>query len=332
MALLPTPDQIYARRARDYWHVREPLGRHFVPGSLGGYYIDLSAKARPYEGPMHEGIPMRKHIGTDFEVIPTTVTQLALAHFEVYAQSGEDSALREALRWADWLVEQFQPCEPWRPGWRWNIPHKRLRIRPPFISAMTQGQGISALVRAHQHSGEDRYLETAYAALEAFTEPVERGGVAAPLGPNACFFEEYPSLPRSHVLNGHIFAIWGLYDLAIARQDNQARALFDQGVAALRAQLGRYDLGFWSRYCLYPQPLPNVATPAYHELHTAQLRALHRLTGEPQFLARAQRWERQFGNWANWGLALGIKVLLRVWIKTRRAPAASLTVSQESSS
>lgn len=317
------PDRLYAGRRRDYWHVREPLGRHFVPGRLGGYYIDLSAKARPYDGPMHDGIPMKKHIGTGFEVIPTTVTQLSLAHFEVWRETGTDASLREGLRWADWLVEHFRPCDPWRPGWRWNIPHKRLRIRPPFISAMTQGQAISGLVRAHEHTGERRYLDTARAALEAFTCSTAEGGVAAPLSGDACFYEEYPSTPLSHVLNGHIFALWGLYDLAISGHDTQAGELYERGLAGLRELLPRFDVGYWSRYCLYPQPLPNVASPAYHELHCAQLRALHALTGEQHFLERARRWERRFGNWINWGLALSVKVLLRVWIKTRGTPSAA---------
>ena len=44
----------------------------------------------------------------------------------------------------------------------------------------------------------------------------------------------------------------------------EARRLFEEGVTTLARNLHRWDTGQWSRYDLFPHPVPNVASPAYH--------------------------------------------------------------------
>ena len=105
------------------------------------------------------------------------------------------------------------------------------------------------------------------------------------------WFEEYIVSPPTHILNGFIWAAWGVYDYFLATESNTARDLFAQAVRTLRANLNRYDLGFWSLYEQSGTLLPMVASPFYHRLHVVQLRVMHRLTGDETFARRADKWE-----------------------------------------
>lgn len=326
-----TPQGLHAAMPRDYWHVREPMGRHIATDVLGGYHIDMREKARPYRGPSKDGFPLRNQNSEGLQLLPVTVTQMALGHYDCWLE--DQAADREDIirRCADWLTEQHGPCAGKLDGWSYGFDHGRLGIKAPFISAMGQGQGISLLVRAHKIVGDDRYLDMARTALEPFFHGLEEGGVTAHL-PEGVYFEEYPCRPYSHILNGHIFALWGVHDFGVYTEDTDIRQLAQAGAETLAKLLPRYDVGYWSRYGLYPHPRPNVASPFYHELHIAQLRALHALYGNALFAEYADRWERQFASWPNFVRAVSAKVRFKTWVKAtkRRLRDSNIDVDAES--
>jgi hypothetical protein len=105
------------------------------------------------------------------------------------------------------------------------------------------------------------------------------------------WFEEYLVSPPTHILNGFIWAAWGVWDFFLATGDLAAKQLFSSAVETLRVNLSRYDLGFWSLYEQAGTALPMVASPFYHRLHIVQLRIMHRLTGESTFAEYADRWQ-----------------------------------------
>jgi hypothetical protein len=95
------------------------------------------------------------------------------------------------------------------------------------------------------------------------------------------------------VLNGGIYAVWGLYDVWRGLDDADAGQLFNEMVDTLAANIERWDLGYWSRYDLYPHPLiTNIASSSYHALHINQLRILDLLTTRKEFAHIADRFER----------------------------------------
>jgi hypothetical protein len=107
-------------------------------------------------------------------------------------------------------------------------------------------------------------------------------------------YEEYPAQPAPHVLNGMIFALFGVWDLVRAQPDSgQARAIFERGAATLEALLPHYDAGWWSLYDLYHlevATLRNPCTAHYHDMHVKQLAVMHAITGRAPFDAFARRW------------------------------------------
>ena len=104
------------------------------------------------------------------------------------------------------------------------------------------------------------------------------------------WLEEYLVQPPSHILNGMIWAAWGIHDYATLGGEPRAQALFLEAVRTLVANLHRYDTGFWSCYELRPGRVPMVASQFYHRLHVTQLDVMDRLTGEEAFGERAVRW------------------------------------------
>jgi heparosan-N-sulfate-glucuronate 5-epimerase len=117
------------------------------------------------------------------------------------------------------------------------------------------------------------------------------------------------------VLNGGLFALLGLHDVAEALADDEAAAMLTSGISALVALLPRWDVGWWSRYDLYPFRVPHLASLAYHELHEHQLRALYRVTGRPELVAFADRFGGQRASWLRRNGALVAKVGFRLAVR-----------------
>jgi hypothetical protein len=120
--------------------------------------------------------------------------------------------------------------------------------------------------------------------------------------------QEYPSDPPSHVLNGWISALWGLWDVRIGLGDARANAVAGATLDCLRANLDAYDTGWWTRYSLYPLALQDLAKPIYQTWHVAQLGVLHRLTGDDHLGEVHERWAG-YDRPANRALAIAQKGL-----------------------
>ena len=104
------------------------------------------------------------------------------------------------------------------------MPHT-FRLDPPWLSAMAQGEGASLLTRLHLETGEERYAEAALLALKTMELAVPAGGTLAEFEGQP-FLEEYPTEIPSCVLNGAIFAIWGLDDVGRGLNDAAAMEVF----------------------------------------------------------------------------------------------------------
>jgi hypothetical protein len=188
---------------------------------------------------------------------------------------------------------------------------------------MAQGEGASLLVRVHSETGEERYAEAARRALGPLGRTAGERGASAPLD-GALVPEEYPTSPPSLVLNGMIFGLWGLRDVAVALGDSEADSAFQAGVDALAGSIERWDTGWWSAYDLHPHRVRNVASLGYHVLHIAQLEALHALAPRPQLAETAGRWARYAESRANQARAWGGKIAFRLAVPRNRRVARAL--------
>jgi len=101
------------------------------------------------------------------------------------------------------------------------------------------------------------------------------------------WFEEAPQLPPKHILNGAIYAIWGIYDFMHIKDDPGLKVHWKKSVTTIMNKLHAYDTGFWSYYDL----TGNLASYYYHnQVHILQLRVLYELTSEATFKDYAEKW------------------------------------------
>ncbi len=270
----------------------------------------LFAEKADYQGTYDQaGIPQLDYHGRiGLQYNPIAIAQYGLGNYNQWRRTNDGERRRKFFLIADWLSSHLEQnshgLAVWNHHFDWEY---REPLKAPWYSALAQGQGISMLVRAHKESGEIKYLNAAHAAMACFYKPVSEGGVCFIDDRGDLWFEEYIVSPPTHILNGFIWASWGVFDYFLATGDSSARDLFSRAVQTLLHNLNRYDLGFWSLYEQSGTRLPMVASSFYHRLHIVQLRVMHRLTGEQEFAAVADLWEGYIRSRANRARALCYK-------------------------
>lgn len=276
-----------------FWHETPQENTNASPTELGEYYMLFSEKA-DYKG-HHDasGIPQLDYHGQiGLQYNPIAIAQFGLANYNLWRRTGDPERKKKFFKIADWLVANLEingkGIAVWNHHFDWEY---RDQLKAPWYSALAQGQGLSVLVRAHEESGDARHLEAAQSAFVSFQRSIEEGGVAFTDESGDLWFEEYIVSPPTHILNGFIWALWGVHDYFLATKEPAARELFARGVRTLLHNLERYDCGFWSLYELSGTRLPMIASAFYHHLHIVQLRVMYRLTDEEAFTRVADRWE-----------------------------------------
>lgn len=284
-----------------FWHETPVENPNASASELGEYYMRFAEKA-DYQGAYDaQRIPQLDYHGRiGLQYNPIAIAQYGLGNYNLWCRTGDVERQKKFFLVADWLSSHLQQNAHglwvWNHHFNWEY---RDTLKAPWYSGLAQGQGISVLVRAHKESGEQRYFEAARQAFVSFQRPIAEGGVAFTDEAGDLWFEEYIVCPPTHILNGFIWALWGVYDYSLATTDALVRELFAHGVRTLLHNLDRYDLGFWSLYEQSGTRLPMVASRFYHQLHIVQLRIMHRLTEEEKFAEVADRWESYTRSRAN---------------------------------
>jgi heparosan-N-sulfate-glucuronate 5-epimerase len=274
-----------------FWHDSTEPNARATSNILGEYYMNFDEKAG-YGLADKNGIPQLNYRGAiGLQYNPIAIAQWGLGNFNLFRRNDDAAARNKFVKASDWLCENLDPnvngVAVWNHHFDWEY---RSTLRAPWYSGLAQGQGISLLVRAHSETKDVRYLESAGRAFQSFLKSTDDGGVAFTDTNGNLWFEEYLVSPPTHILNGFIWAAWGVYDYFLATGSVQAKALFEAAVKTLIANLTHYDLGFWSLYEQSGTRLPMIASPFYHRLHITQLEIMQRLTGETIFGDYADRW------------------------------------------
>jgi heparosan-N-sulfate-glucuronate 5-epimerase len=292
-----------------FWHDTPKANPEASIHQLGEYYMLFAEKA-DYPGHYDSaGIPMLDYHGKiGLQYNPIAIAQWGLANYNLFRQNQNDERKKKFLAASDWLCAHLETTSydlwVWNHHFDWEY---RSPLKAPWYSALSQGQGISLLVRVYRETGAVAYLEAAERAFDSFRKSTHEGGVSFTDARGNLWFEEYIVSPPTHILNGFIWAAWGVYDYFLMTRSHPARDLFEQAVITLRTNLDRYDLGFWSLYEESNTMLPMVASPFYHRLHVVQLRVMHRITGDEVFARYADKWEAYAGSRAKRTRALCYK-------------------------
>lgn len=278
-----------------FWHEEPAVNRDLTADRLGPYYMTFEDKA-DYAGPFdNAGVPLLPYggtVGTQYN--PIAIAQYGLAAYNRIGEQG-DAKWHDILRnQADWLVENLRENDQGVPVWMhdFDFQYGKDGLKAPWYSGLAQGQGVSCLLRGEQALGDKKYGDAADRAFASLTKPIAEGGVLHIDDAGHTWIEEYITEPRSHIVNGFMWASWGVLDHAFARDSTEASRLWDESVKTLVANIHRFDNGYWSMYDLYPGRPRCIASPFYHDLHIVQLEIMDRLTGEAVFKQYADRWRR----------------------------------------
>jgi len=247
---------------QSYQHVPQAIGRTFSPGELRGYFNDLTGKANWTGQTGRHGVPaVRTDTNPAYE-FAIVVFQWGLGNWDSWLLDGADKGrarLLDAARWAVDTIDSRGGWECWRDLQRPTI---------SYYSAMAQGEGLSVLARAATVDPDGPWLATGRRAYDFLMESGSAGLTRVFDGITA--LEEYPGEAFPSVLNGWAFALVGVVDLGIATGDLAIQRRAEELAGSLARALPLYDTGYWSTYDIGR----NIASPFYHDLHIAQLRAL----------------------------------------------------------
>ena len=285
--LLPSTSQL------TFWHGTPEVNPEFRTDELGPYYMKFHYKA-DYGGRFDEnGIPLLDYHGTiGLQYNPIAISQYGLGNYNLFCETNDEDRLKKFLSVADWLIDNLEPNSLGIPVWNHYFDFEyRDTLKAPWYSGLAQGLGLSVLLRAYQQSNEQKYVYAHEKAWISFTKDVNEGGVIFQDATGDPWIEEYIVSPPTHILNGFIWALWGVYDTWKFLDSEFVKDLFEKCCKTLDKNIEKYDNGYWSLYEQANVKLPMIASPFYHKLHIVQLRILSNLSGIKKFSDFANKWE-----------------------------------------
>jgi len=299
--------EYFGLKSKNYFHWEAKA--NYQADDLLSYYLDMSGRAE-FSGSLDKnGIPLYRCKG-EFAVHPVLISLYALGNCEIYRRTKNESNRDNLIKIADWLTDSQKA----NGGWQNPFAMKKFDFEVGSLSAITQGKGISVLVRAHLVSKESKYVDSAIKALEPFFVDICDNGVRRQRG-DLVFYEEYPAKKSYQVLNGFIYALWGCLDLVRLNDNQQAKELWQDGLESLAELLPRFDNGYWSLYHI-GDGIRNPATIPYHKMHIEQLRVMYEITGNSLFGEYSEKWQKYLDSRFNamrtlpqkifWNLARGL--------------------------
>jgi hypothetical protein len=267
----------------------------FVPNAVPAAALPYREQAAPLvDNGLHDaqGVRMFSFGGRTWDH-PVAQAQWGLQNATSYQNTGNqvflDRAVANAQRNVDRKVISRDAW--WYP---YDFDLTRCTGRPvlnaPWYSGMAQGQLLSLFVRLHEITGDAKWREAADMTYAALTSGPDAAGPWASWvdSDGRVWLEEYPASPGTsgeRVFNGHIFALYGVYDYWRFTGDAGAAALFDGAVTTiLQAVPGYLRNARWASNYSVGCRDPHLK---YHVIHTEQMLKLYELTRSSVYATNA---------------------------------------------
>jgi D-glucuronyl C5-epimerase C-terminus len=270
----------------------KPVSPEFLPGYLS-YPISLNdPNAHPVNA---RGVALFRYNG-HWIYHPLVIARYAISLLHGYRLTQNSAYLERAEVNADFLIRRAVRRDgasyfPYR--FRYALFGDRSDpMRPPWYSALTQGTVLTLLIRLHAMTGDERWAAAADADFATF---VRKRSARRPWivfldrwkKHRYLWFEEYAKTPPTQALNGHIYALFGVYEYALATGSSRAMHVFDGGATTVRHEVERFRAR--SRGVSYYSLRVHAQYASYHCIHIGMLKTLGLMTGEPWFTREAQR-------------------------------------------
>lgn len=279
-------------------HVNQDMGLCFSPNKIKGYYNNLTDKVKMQPEFLDNEEYSKTRVGSvKMENFPTIILQYSLGCYDLYLLTHEKKYLDKFLQGANKIYEML--------GQDGSVPvptgEKGIRTT---VSAMSQGESASVFCRAFVETNEKRFLFAAERAVDYMLLPLEVGGTSD--YSNGLELYEFIDCPL--ILNGWIFALFGLYDVSLLSVNPKYQVNYKKTVGTLSKELKKFDNGYWTKYDIDSM----IASLFYHNLHIAQMEALFITTGDSVFDEYKRKWEKYRGSFFKRNKAFFVKALQKL--------------------
>jgi heparosan-N-sulfate-glucuronate 5-epimerase len=247
------------------------------------YYADFSKCILNKENALDEkGVfYLKGDDSTKIEHNVCAVAEFAIIEYENYLRTKLEKHKTNVRNQINWLVENAVIKDN---KLYWYYLYDDDEHKAPWASGISQGIGISALVRGAELLNED-LLDLAEFAANSMIATVDEEGFRYGKGSYEYWYEE--SCTNSHILNGHIYSILGFYDLYRLTKNETYKSYFDRGVKSIKENIKDFDLRVISKYDSHSK-FP--ANNSYHHIHCVLFEVLYRLTKDEFFLFYKDKW------------------------------------------
>tara|TARA_B100000963_G_scaffold336348_1_gene331304 strand:+ start:168 stop:1145 length:978 start_codon:yes stop_codon:yes gene_type:complete len=299
-----------------FWHGNPEINDQAKYNELGQYYMLFHAKAE-YDGPFDEnGIPMLNYqgdIGINYN--PIAIAQWSLGNFNLWKKTKNNKNYINFIKGADWLHENLELNDykifVWQHHFNWVY---KENLMSPWYSGLAQGQGLSVLCRSYNITNDKKYLESIERVYTSFQTFIEEGGVSYKDDEGNIWIEEYIIKGKpTHILNGFIWGLWGIYDYWLMKKDYKIKILFDKYIKTINDNINKYDIGYWSLYEIANLPIDMRASIFYHKLHIVQLRVLFKMTNKIVFNNTALKWSDYVNDRVSIIRATTMKIIFKIF-------------------
>jgi heparosan-N-sulfate-glucuronate 5-epimerase len=219
---------------------------------------------------------------------PTIVCNYAIEYNKQLSRDSESGSSRKFFNCVNWLAShlaykenyayyQFNWQQPWYDS-----------VGNPYTSGMTSGLAIQVFTEAYRLTNAPEYLQFAKKLLRGYFIPINQGGFTYKDN-NGWWYEELAdtAMHTPRILDGHIFAITGVYEYWCVTKDDSANIIISKGIQSLKNSLPDYDIGNgWAFYDGYKKP----ADKKYQRLLASQMLQLYNITGDTLFKDYHSKW------------------------------------------
>ena len=263
--------------------------------------------------------PTQNGIRPGYHYNATIVCNYALSYFDSLqrkANAGLQARFLNCVHWLqqnmerhpDYALFRFHWQQPWYDS-----------VKNPFTSGMTSGLAIQVFTNAHTIFKDSTLLHDASLLLRGFNVPVDSGGFTNK-EKYGWWYEEIAdsSNHTPRILDGHMFALLGLYHYYQYNGDPLALYYFNQGVALLEHALPAYDAVngeiYYDAYCL-------PADKKYKRIITGQVKRLWEITSDDTLHHYFLKWSQPMEQPYAWRALhernrSGLLMLLVLWMAT----------------
>jgi len=230
-----------------------------------------------------------------YHYYPITIAIFGLEQISKYYKTKDQRKLERVKNVADFLVHtQSIETGAWESDFEYFYAVRETgKLEPGWTSALAQGFCISCLARAFYLFKDNSYLEAVERAVDPFYIESSDGGVLAYIFDKYPWYEEYTTPKKSHILNGFMFSLLGLYDGYMLTGSERYKERFETGLNSLRNCISMFDLKDVSSYDLTHLTIPGNAAKyhvGYHFTHIRLMSALQSIKPDEIIGKVLDRW------------------------------------------